>query len=135
MKKVFVGTLGWIALVNTTDSFHSRAKDLYIRLLADGYRFITHQRVMLEIGNGFSAIQNRPMAIGLQQKLQVTDHYELINLNSELYEAAWKLFEERSDKNWGIVDCLSFVIMNQFGITEALTTDRHFEQAGFIKLL
>ena len=135
MKKVFVDTSGWIALVNTTDSFHSRAKDLYIGLLADGYRFITHQGVMLEIGNGLSAISNRPIAIGLQKKFEVADHYELISLNSQLFDAAWKLFEERSDKDWGIVDCLSFVVMTQFDLTEALTTDRHFEQAGFRKLL
>ncbi len=39
------------------------------------------------------------------------------------------------DKEWGLVDCVSFVTMNQLGITEALTTDRHFEQAGFVALL
>lgn len=135
MKRVFVDTSGWIALVNTADTFHLRAKDLYIGLRKDGYQFLTHQGVMLEIGNGFSAIRNRPMAIGLQKKFETTDHYELISLNSQLYQSAWKLFEERSDKDWGIIDCLSFVIMTQFGLTEALTTDRHFEQAGFRKLL
>ncbi len=59
----------------------------------------------------------------------------LISIDEELYEAGWKLYAKRPDKDWGIVDCISFIVMQRQGITEALTTDKHFKQAGFIKLL
>jgi len=90
---------------------------------------------MLEVGNGLSSVRNRSMAIGLKKRFDIIARYELVELHSDLYEQAWKLFEDRSDKDWGIVDCISFVLMEQRGITDALTADKHFEQAGFTKLL
>jgi predicted nucleic acid-binding protein len=50
-------------------------------------------------------------------------------------ERALQLYAERADKTWGLVDCASFVVMTEQGMTEAFTTDRHFEQAGFRCLL
>jgi predicted nucleic acid-binding protein len=44
-------------------------------------------------------------------------------------------YESRPDKAWSLTDCISFVVMNQHGLTEALTGDHHFEQAGFTALL
>ena len=50
-------------------------------------------------------------------------------------ERALKLYAERADKAWGLVDCASFIVMSEQRISEAFTTDRHFEQAGFRCLL
>jgi predicted nucleic acid-binding protein len=52
-----------------------------------------------------------------------------------LDESAWKLWEDRPDKDWSFVDCVSFIIMDRRGLAQALATDRHFEQAGFDRLL
>src|SRR5262245_24927840 len=52
-----------------------------------------------------------------------------------LETAAWQLWEARADKDWSAVDCASFQVMQQRGLTEALTTDHHFEQAGFQRIL
>ncbi len=60
---------------------------------------------------------------------------EIISLNDSLYDEAFELFSSRTDKEWGLVDCISFVVMRERGITEALTADEHFEQAGFRALL
>lgn len=46
-----------------------------------------------------------------------------------------QLYTQRPDKDWSLTDCISFVVMKQHGLTEALTADRHFEQAGFKALL
>ena len=59
----------------------------------------------------------------------------MLHVNSEMDEQAWQLFSQRLDKNWSLVDCSSFIVMRQYSIQEALTTDHHFEQAGFICLL
>ncbi len=75
------------------------------------------------------------MALKLVERISGPERIELISMTPTLLESGWKLYSERSDKAWGIVDCISFVVMEQFGINETLTADRHFEQAGFLKLL
>ena len=49
--------------------------------------------------------------------------------------AAWNLWQSRPDKEWNLVDCASYVVMQQRGLSEALTIDHHVEQAGFVRLL
>ncbi len=60
---------------------------------------------------------------------------EVVPLSEEMFEKAFELFWDRRDKEWGLTDCLSFVVMHDRGIAEALTADRHFRQAGFRTLL
>lgn len=119
MKLTFVDTSGWIALVNVSDSFHRRATEIYQFKYKEGNRFVTHQGVMLEVGNGLSSVRLRPMAIGLKNKLEKSDRFEQHSIDEELYEAGWKLYAMRPDKDWGIVDCISFILMKDLGITEA----------------
>lgn len=90
---------------------------------------------MLETGNGLSVLRLRVAAVAWRQKLEKSDRVEIIAVSRSIYEAGWRLFEERPDKEWGIVDCISFELMKQLNIHEALTADKHFEQAGFKKLL
>lgn len=71
----------------------------------------------------------------LKARIDASVRIEVIALTEELYEAGWQMYTNRPDKDWGIVDCISFVIMQERNLTEALTADRHFQQAGFIKLL
>ena len=56
-------------------------------------------------------------------------------LSEELYARAFTLYRQRPDKEWGMVDCISFVVMQERGLTDALTTDEHFGQAGFRVLM
>lgn len=135
MKPIFIDTSGWIALVNLSDSLNRKAAQVYAEKYKEGNRFVTHQGIILEVGNSLSGIHLRQTAIGLKEKIENSSRIEEIEINNELYQTAWKLYAERLDKNWGIVDCISFVIMQKSEITEALTADRHFEQAGFRKLL
>lgn len=60
---------------------------------------------------------------------------EIVHIDASMDNVAWQLLEKRFDKEWSLVDASSFILMEQFGMTEALTTDHHFTQAGFIKLL
>jgi len=49
--------------------------------------------------------------------------------------SGWTLYQQRPDKEWGLTDCISFVVMQEQGISEAFTSDHHFTQAGFTILL
>ncbi|WP_199307090.1 type II toxin-antitoxin system VapC family toxin [Alkalinema sp. FACHB-956] len=58
-----------------------------------------------------------------------------IHIDSTIDQTAWELCQNRPDKPWSLVDCSSFIVMRQMTIQQALTTDHHFEQAGFTRLL
>jgi hypothetical protein len=81
----------------------------------------------------FPGLRNHA-AIYLRTLEKATDT-TLIYLNPDLFERALSRYEQRADKEWSLTDCLSFIVMEDQGITEALTGDHHFEQAGFRPLL
>lgn len=135
MKKVFVDTSGWLAVLLSSDFHHQRAIEYYRKMLASGHDLVTHDGILLELGNALSGLQTRNIVLNLIQKIFSSQKIELIPLTSELLDSGWKLYSERPDKEWGIVDCISFELMKRLNISEALTADRHFEQAGFTKLL
>lgn len=90
---------------------------------------------MLEIGNALAKPRHCEAAVTLLQSLEQDPQVEIISLTEELYERDFDLYRQRPDKEWGITDCISFVVMQEHGLYEALTTDEHFEQAGLIALL
>ena len=67
--------------------------------------------------------------------LKASPYVGIVYVDPTLDAQAWQLFTERSDKEWSLVDCASFVVMQQRGIIEASTTDHHLEQASFVCLL
>jgi uncharacterized protein len=71
----------------------------------------------------------------LLSSLEQDDTVEIVPMTDELYQKAFELFCNRPDKDWGLIDCISFIVMQEKGLSEALTADEHFEQAGFIALL
>jgi uncharacterized protein len=88
-----------------------------------------------------TALLTRPLRMPKVQQIQLLDALradsllEIVPIDPLFEAAAWQLWESRLDKEWSLVDCSSFVVMQKRGLTEALTTDHHFEQAGFIRLL
>jgi hypothetical protein len=67
--------------------------------------------------------------------LEIDPLVEVIPVSEALYQRGFQLYAQRIDKDWGIIDCISFVVMQEQGLTDALTTDIHFQQAGFRALL
>lgn len=135
MRRVFVDTSCWVGLVNSSDSLHDLATQAYHKNYIQGCHFVTHTGVLLETGNGLSSLRLRQAALSLKRKLEASEIVEIVEIDNDLYEAGWRLFAERLDKEWGIIDCVSFELMRRLDLADALTADRHFEQAGFRKLL
>ena len=90
---------------------------------------------MLEIGNALSKKRFRHAAVSLLQALESDPSVEIVPFSQELYEKAFGLFRQRPDKEWGLIDCVSFIVMQERGIIQALTTDDHYRQAGFQALM
>ena len=134
-NELFVDTSFFIALVNNGDNHHQQALTLQSQLSQQRIRKITSEYVLFELGNGLSRLRFRSLA---QQIIELTrrDHsFEIVPASAILFEQTLDLFYQRPDKEWGLTDCASFVIMRQKGLISALTADHHFKQAGFQTLL
>lgn len=134
-NEVFLDTAYAIALSSESDKHHKRAMELAEQLEKTGTRLVTTRAVQLEIGNALSKRRYRHAAIRLLDSLEADPMVKIIPLSEKLYAQALQLYRERQDKEWGLVDCISFIIMTKRNLTEALTTDEHFQQAGFRALL
>lgn len=96
---------------------------------------VTTAWVLTEVGDALSAPENRPAFLELLGLLQDSPDARILGPTDELFKRGIKLFRQRMDKEWSLTDCISFVVMNDERVTDALTGDRHFEQAGFCALL
>ena len=134
MTHVFADTAYWTALFNRQDSLHPMANQLS-RSLTDA-RIVTCDLVLIEFLNSFSnrGSNSRSMAANAVKALKESGAI-IVPLTADAFEAALELYSERPDKGWSLTDCASFLVMRQFGIDRALTSDKHFEQAGFQALL
>jgi uncharacterized protein len=133
--KVFIDTAAWIALANVDDELHPRASQIMSRLLTQKIRLVTTELVLLEVADALAAPNLRSNTIQFINRLRQTPILRIIPLSEDLLADGWTLYSQRLDKGWGLTDCTSFAVMLSEQIAEAFTSDRHFEQAGFIKLL
>ncbi len=133
--EVFLDAAYAIALASSRDEFHEKAVQLAGVIRSEGTKLVTTRAVILEIGNALSKQRYRTPAVKLLEALETDANVGIVALTETLYEQAFRLFRERMDKEWGIIDCISFVVMRERKILSALTTDEHFQQAGFRALL
>ena len=134
-REVFLDTSYAIALSSEKDEFHRKARLVAQKLAASGSKVVTTRAVMLEIGNALSKLRYRQAAARLIDAMEADPNVGVVPLTDSLFERALNLFRERQDKEWGLVDCISFIVMRERAIYSALTTDDHFAQAGFRVLL
>jgi len=124
-----------IALASSTDQHHERAVELAQRIETEDRRLITSRAVGLEIGNALSKLRYRAAAVALLDAIEHDPNVEVVPLSEEVYRRSLELYRQHQDKEWGLTDCVSFAVMWERSITDALTTDNHFRQAGFRTLL
>ncbi len=137
MTELFADTSGWGNLVDASQPYHSLATAIYRAARQEGRKVITTNYVVAErVALMISPLRiPRPTVIAFLESLRASPYVEVVHVDRLTDEQVWELFKSRPDKEWSWVDCASFVVMKQRGILEALTTDHHFEQAGFVRLL
>jgi len=96
---------------------------------------VTTEFILLELGNACACAEDHADFLALLAGVRASPRQRVIPLDFALVQRGVDLFANRPDKNWSLTDCISFVVMQDEGLTEALTGDRHFEQAGFEALL
>lgn len=132
MKAVFADTSFYVAVLSPRDAYHASAESSAHTIRG---RVITTEYVLLEVGTFFSAMKNRATFLELLRVLRNDPETTLLPSSADLWQRGLSLFAERMDKDWSLTDCISFVVMQDLELREALTTDHHFEQAGFVALL
>jgi uncharacterized protein len=132
MTPVFADAFFFFALLNEKDAAHKAAETFRSRT---NRSLVTTAWVLTEVADGCSSPSKREKFLQLLKALQEMPDAKIISASEELFERGVELFRQRADKDWPLTDCISFVTMKDEGITEALTGDKHFEQAGFRALL
>ena len=132
MKAVFADTSFYVALLSPRDAAHADAVQMGDRIERP---VLLSDFILLELGNALSAVPQRELFSGLVRHLRSHPNVRIIPASRDLLDRGLQLFSRRADKAWSLTDCTSFVVMQEEGLTDALTTDHHFEQAGFTVLL
>ena|SRR5436309_902266 len=132
MKPLFADTFYYLALLSSDDPSHDDSIELTRELSSP---MVTTAWVLTELGDALAAPENRGLFVGFLDGLRRNPHVTIVPPSQDLFEKAVNLYRRRPDKSWTLTDCASFVVMRERELTDALTGDHHFEQAGFKTLL
>ncbi len=132
MKPVFADTFYYLALLSPRDPAHAWAVSVTRKLRG---RLVTTAWVLMEVGDAMSLPKNRELFAALLDGLKGNPRMTIVPASQELFDRGVAFFRQRPDKEWTLTDCVSFVVMADEGLTDALTGDHHFVQAGFRALL
>lgn len=134
MNRVFADSFFYLALTNRADESHARAADLARALSRP---VVTTDWVLTEVGDALAASRARADFPRLVRALRARADVEIVPFSRAVFDTALDLFESRADKQWPLTDCVSFVVMRERAMTDALTltADHHVEQAGFRALM
>ncbi len=137
MNEVFADTSGWASFFVETEVHHAKVLRLMEQWQQKTRRVVTTNYVLSELLPLLTMRLHvrRKRALNLIEPIRLDPLVEIVHIDESLDADAWRLLENRLDKAWSLVDAASFVVMKNRRITEALTTDHHFEQAGFTRLL
>jgi uncharacterized protein len=135
-RDVFLDTSGWIALLNVDDQFHGRAEERLGEFEQAQRSLVTTDWVLAETGNSLArnTMARKSFARAVETFL-ASPSGRLPDVDAGVFREALAMYDRTADKSWGLVDCASFIVMSRERIEDALTADRHFEQAGFRCLL
>ena len=132
-ERLLLDTVFIEALLNKRDRYHQKALTL-LPFVRNAAQVWVTEAVLTEVGNGLSAV-NRAAAVQFIQSCYLSANMRVVSIDTPLLTSALQLYQARSDKTWGLTDCISFVVMLEQGLTDALTADRHFVQAGYRALM
>lgn len=132
MTTTFADAFFFLALLNQRDAWHQEAVELIDEVTGT---IVTSQWVLVEVADAFCKPRDRGLFAKLLELIETDGRIEVVTASNSQFQRGTRLYLHRSDKSWSLTDCISFVVMEEYGISEALTGDHHFTQAGFVALL
>ncbi len=131
MSNVFADTFYFLALLNPDDRQHGQAVARSEKLRGTIW---TTEWVLTEVADAFAGSRMRSEVAGFIESLPQLGNTRVVEANTFTFHDGVRLYAERPDKAWSLTDCISFVVMKDHDLRDALTGDRHFAQAGFVAL-
>jgi len=132
-NRFFLDTAYVLALLNQKDTYHKQAKAMLPSMHSAHEVWLT-EAVLIEVANALAS-SNRSAAVAFINSCYFTPNVRVVSVDSKLLKRAVAFYKNRQDKEWGLTDCISFIVMDDNDLAEAFTTDDHFQQAGFRALL
>jgi predicted nucleic acid-binding protein len=129
--RLFVDTSAWAAYYDSSDRWHTSAKEAITSLVDQRVTFVTTDYVLDETITLLLYHAGRAQALAFGDAVQQSRQVSLVRIDESAWEEAWRLFRCYDDKMWAFTDCTSFAVMRQMGLLRAFAFDSHFEQAGF----
>ena len=136
MRRVFLDTFYLMALLLPYDQWHAMAIEWETRI-HDSIHFVTTHEILTEFLASVVAAGAyfRGRAVGTIEQMRRDPRVTIIPPSLDLFDRGLERYRRRPDKEYSLTDCISMVVMEDEGITEALTHDHHFEQEGFVILI
>lgn len=128
MNAVFADAFYFVARLNRRDQHHDRVVTFSKSVRAN---VLTTDWVLTEVADALAKSECRPRLREFVLHLRQTATCEIVPASRELLDRALEFYHRHADKEWTLTDCTSFVVMRDRSVTDALTADKHFEQAGF----
>jgi predicted nucleic acid-binding protein len=134
MSRLFLDTGFLIALEAEDDEHHLAARQHWNELMKAPPRLVTTTYIFDEVVTFFNSRNRHPKAVEIGQRLLRSPRISMVPVDAPLFGAGWRYFQDRPDKRYSLTDCISFIVMEQEGLREALSFDGHFNQAGFVRM-
>lgn len=129
--KLFVDTSGWIALFDESDKYHVTASKAFHLTQNQRLQLVTSDYVFDETMTHLQSKTNKHIALLCGKWILSTRYVEMVQINEDLWQAAWQMFQIYEDKEWAFTDCTSFIVMHKLNLWQVFAFDHHFQQAGF----
>ena len=136
-NEIFADTSGLMPFLVPALPEHVAVVELVRAYMKSGGHFVTTNYVLTELVAlmGSRTRLSRPQTLAAIETIHQSPRFEIVHITPEIHQSAFDLLRSREDKNWSWVDAASFVVMQKRGLAQALTTDHHFDQAGFKRLV
>lgn len=134
-REVFVDTSALYALIDKRDTHHRQAREAVTQLLRSGRRLVTTDYVVAETVNLANARAGSALGIRILDLIEQSAGIRIEWITSARFESTKRFFRRHADHRYSFTDCASFVVMRELDVADALTTDRHYVEAGFVSLL
>jgi len=134
MTTFFLDTSYIIALEIANDQYHIQALNHWQKVLTTGPKLVTSSFILDEVATFFTSRGHHAKAVEIGNSLITSPSTHFIYIDEILFSHGWQYFVRHGDKSYSLTDCISFVLMQQSEIQTALSFDKHFVQAGFMKL-
>jgi uncharacterized protein len=132
MSAVFADSFYFVARLNQRDQHHEKVLAFSRTFRA---QVVTTDWILMEVADALAASECRARLREFILHLRKSVGYDVVPASRELIDPAIDLYHQHADKEWTLTDCVSFIVMRERRLSQALTGDHHFEQAGFVALL